>query len=80
MHGVPQGVSISILITTVMPEEATTTRTVENYQDACRNGIEKNGNDYVCWLCSWSKIICITKALGNTRSSIVRILTVGGTS
>lgn len=41
MHGVPQGVLISILITTVMPEEATTTRTVENYQDACRNGIEK---------------------------------------
>ena len=39
MHGVPQGVSISILITTVMPEEVTTT--VENYQDACRNGIEK---------------------------------------
>ena len=35
MH-VPQGVSISILITTVMPEEVTTT--VENYQDACRNG------------------------------------------
>ena len=42
----------------------TTTRTVENYQDACRNGIEKkNGNDYVCWLCSRSEIICITKGI-----------------